>query len=162
MANIAVGLVVVVVSAAFGARIWVGTLANALLVGTFIDLLLEVGAVTELSESPLGVRVGLLFGGICVIGGGSGFYIGAALGAGPRDSLMLALSQRSGMRIGVVRAAIELTALGAGWVLGGTVGIGTVAIALLVGPSVELAFFILERSPLAAPAVPRAAASMEP
>ncbi|HEY8628247.1 MAG TPA: hypothetical protein VIN34_04440, partial [Candidatus Limnocylindria bacterium] len=77
-------------------------------------------------------------------------YIGASYGAGPRDTLMLVLSRRTGRRIGLVRAAIEAAALVAGFALGGTVGIGTIAFALLIGPSVEASFWLLARSPLVA------------
>ena len=90
--------------------------------------------------------------GILVIGVGSGFYIGAGMGAGPRDSLMLVLTRRTGIRIGVVRAGLESAVTVAGFALGGTVGIGTLAFAFGIGPSVELAFWLLERSPLADPA----------
>jgi uncharacterized protein len=149
-AIVVVGVIVLAAAAAFGARPGLGTVANAVLVGTFTDLLLRLDAVRDLSGSPLLARIGLLAGGIWVIGVASGFYIGAGLGAGPRDSLMLALSLRTRFRIGAVRAGLELSALAAGIALGGTFGVGTVAFALLVGPSVELAFFLLERSPLAA------------
>jgi uncharacterized protein len=88
--------------------------------------------------------------GLALFGVGSAFYIGAAYGAGPRDSLMLALSARTGARIGVVRAILEISVLVVGIALGGTFGIGTVAFALLIGPTIELSFAALWRSPLAA------------
>ena len=88
-ANVVVALGVLVVAWALGATIGPGTVANAVLIGLFVDLLLRVGALDQLSEEPLGVRVALMIGGILVIGVGSGFYIGAGMGAGPRDSLML-------------------------------------------------------------------------
>src|SRR5207244_1315153 len=110
-----------------------GTIANAVVIGVVIDGLVRVQAVRELAHAALGVRVGLLVGGIALFGVGSAFYIGAALGAGPRDSLMLVLSRRTGARIGAVRAALEACALAAGFALGGKVGIGTVAFALLIG-----------------------------
>ena len=91
----------------------------------------------------------LLAVGIALAGPGSAFYIGADLGAGPRDTLMLVGALRTGRRIGVVRAGIELTALVAGIALGGTFGVGTVAFALLVGPVVEAGFWVLARSRLA-------------
>ena len=91
----------------------------------------------------------LLACGIALAGPGSAFYIGADLGAGPRDTLMLVGAQRTGRRIGLVRAAIELGALVAGIVLGGTFGVGTVVYALSVGPVVEAGFWLLSRSPLA-------------
>lgn len=150
-ANIAVALVVLVVGLALKAPIGVGTVANAILIGAFIDLLLRIGALTQLSDQSLGVRIVLLFAGIGAVGLGSGFYIGASLGAGPRDSLMLVLADRSRFRIGLVRAGLEGCALVIGWVLGGTVGLGTVAFALLIGPAVEGSFWLLERVGLARP-----------
>jgi uncharacterized membrane protein YczE len=152
MANVAIALVVLVVAWALGARIGPGTVSNAVLIGLFVDGLLEVEAVAGLSEQALGVRIALMVAGILVIGVGSGFYIGAGLGAGPRDSLMLVLTRRTGIRLGVVRAGLEVAVTVAGFALGGTVGIGTLAFAFGIGPSVELAFWLLERSPLADPA----------
>jgi len=152
MANVAIALVVLVVAWALGARIGPGTVSNAVLIGLFVDGLLEVEAVARLSDQALGVRIALMVAGILVIGVGSGFYIGAGLGAGPRDSLMLVLTRRTGIRLGVVRAGLEVAVTVAGFALGGTVGIGTLAFAFGIGPSVELAFWLLERSPLADPA----------
>ncbi|HEX2303460.1 MAG TPA: hypothetical protein VHH57_07535 [Gaiella sp.] len=150
-ANIVVALVVLVVAWALGAQIGIGTVANAILIGVFVDLLLEVEAIERLSAEPLGTRVGLLVGAILVVGLGSGLYIGAALGAGPRDSLMLVGARRTGIRIGAVRAALELSAAAVGFALGGTVGVGTVAFAFGIGPAVELAFAALVRLGVAAP-----------
>ncbi len=94
------------------------------------------------------------------MGAGSGFYLGADLGAGPRDSLMVVGARRTPFRIGVVRAVLELSALAVGAALGGTVGIGTVVVAFGLGPVVELSLALLARSPLALDrhvAVPRTA-----
>jgi uncharacterized membrane protein YczE len=79
---------------------------------------------------------------------GTAFYIGAGLGAGPRDSLMLGIKHRVRFRIGVVRTVIEATALVLGFALGGTVGVGTLAFVLTIGPAVEASFGLLRRSPL--------------
>lgn len=147
-ANIAVALVVLVVARALGAHIGVGTAANAVLIGLLVDGLLGLDVVARLSEQPLGVRIGLMLAGIAVIGAGTGFYIGAGMGAGPRDSLMLVLTWRSGVRIGVVRGVLEASVTVVGFVLGGTVGVGTLAFVLGIGPSVEVAFWTLARSPL--------------
>jgi uncharacterized protein len=149
-ANIAVSLAAVFVAWRLGARIGVGTIANAVLVGGFVELLSSLQAVTALAQQSLGVRAALLAAGVALMGAGSGLYIGAAFGAGPRDSLMVVGARRTATRIGVVRAALELSALAAGAALGGTVGVGTIAFALGIGPAVELSFRLLERSPLAA------------
>jgi len=136
-ANIAVSLVIVVAARLLGARMGIGTLANALLVGGFVQALTSVPQIKDLAHDPLGVRIGLLAAGVALTGGGSGLYLAAALGAGPRDSLMVVGSDRLGRRIAVVRVGMELCALGIGVSLGGTIGAGTVAFALLIGRSIE-------------------------
>jgi uncharacterized membrane protein YczE len=151
-ANIAVSIVVVTIAWLLGARVGIGTLANAVLVGLFVVGLTSIGAVQQFAHDPLGVRIGLLAAGVILTGSGSGLYLAAALGAGPRDSLMVIGSERLSLRIAIVRAALELCALGIGIGLGGTFGVGTVAFALLVGPVVESSFALLARSPLAVPA----------
>ena len=148
-ANVVVGVVVLALAWALGGRIGYGTLANSVLVGAFIQLYLSFDAVTDLAHEPLWVRVLLLAGGIALTGPATAFYIGADLGAGPRDTLMLAATARSGVRVGIVRGVIEVGALLTGIALGGTFGVGTVAFALLIGPVVELSFSALARSPLA-------------
>ena len=148
VANILVGLAVMLVAWTLGSRIGFGTLANAVGIGLVIEALLTVDALGELPGWPLPARLALLLGGIGLVGVGSALYIGARLGAGPRDSLMLVGAARTGRRVGAVRAALEVSALAAGWALGGTVGVGTVAFALLIGPAIELSFNLLHRSPL--------------
>jgi uncharacterized protein len=156
-ANVMVALAVLVVAWRLGARIGPGTVANAILIGLFVDLLLRADAAGELAEAPLAGRIGMLVAGICLIGVGSALYIGASLGAGPRDSLMLVLSRRTGVRIGIVRALLESSVTLLGFALGGTVGVGTLAFAFGIGPAVELSFWLLLRSPLARREVPSAA-----
>jgi uncharacterized membrane protein YczE len=150
IASICVGVVVLSAAWLLGARIGVGTLANAVLVGGFIQALTAIGPVDRLSEASLGVRIGLLAVTMPLIGVGSALYLGAWLGAGPRDSLMVVGGERTGLRLGVVRAALELAVLGAGYALGGTIGVGTVLFALGVGPALEGGFWLLQRSPLSA------------
>ena len=150
-ANIVVGMIVVAVAWALGARIWIGTIANAVLVGVFIQGLTAIGWVDGLSEDSLAIRITLLVVAMPLYGIASALYLGAWFGAGPRDSLMLVGSRRTGVRVGVVRAVIEVAALAVGIALGGTFGIGTIAFAFLVGPVVESSFALLARSPLAMP-----------
>jgi uncharacterized membrane protein YczE len=148
-ANIAIAVVVLVVAWALGARIGPGTVANALLIGLFVDWLIAIDTIDALSETALAIRIVLMIAGILIIGIGTGFYVGAGMGAGPRDSLMLVTSRRSGVRIGITRATIEVAVTVLGFALGGTVGIGTLAFAFGIGPAVELSFWLLERSPIA-------------
>jgi uncharacterized membrane protein YczE len=122
------------------------------LVGTFIEVLTAIGPLDRLSESPLGVRILMLALSMALIGIGSALYLGAWLGAGPRDSLMVVGGERTGLRLGIVRGGLELLALAAGFALGGTVGVGTVVFALGVGPALEAGFWGLRRSGLAIPA----------
>jgi uncharacterized membrane protein YczE len=149
MANVAVALTVLVVAWALGGPPGLGTVANAVLIGAFIQGLLAFHAVVGLQHDPLAARVVLLAVGIALIGPASAFYIGADFGAGPRDTLMLVGARRTGRRIGLVRGTLEVCALAAGILLGGTFGIGTIAFALAVGPIVEGGFWLLEHSPLA-------------
>ncbi len=149
VANLVVSAAILTVAWALRAYIGLGTLLNALLIGTFVLLVTPLDAIASLSEEGLGVRVVLVALALPFFGVGSAFYIAAAMGAGPRDSLMLVTAKGLGIRIGAARTAIELLALGGGFALGGTVGIGTLVFALGVGPAVELSFWILARTPLA-------------
>jgi uncharacterized protein len=153
-AIIVVGVLVVGLAWALGARIGVGTVANAVLVGAFTQGLTAIAWVDGLSDRPLGVRITLLVVAMALFGIGSALYLGAWMGAGPRDSLMVVLGARSGLRLGLVRVGLELLALAGGFALGGKVGIGTVVFALTIGPALEAGFWLLRRSPVgvAAPA----------
>lgn len=116
----------------------VGTVANAVLVGLVLD-----GGLWLIPEvQHVGVRAAMLAGGIALCGIATGLYVGAGLGPGPRDGLMTGLAAR-GIPVAAARAVIELSALGLGWLLGGTVGVGTVAFALLIGPVVHWALPLL-------------------
>jgi len=152
IANVVIAVVVLLVAWSLGGRPGIGTVANAVLIGSIIQGLTSIHALTALSHDGLPVRIPLLVAGIWLIGPATAFYIGADLGAGPRDTLMLVGAHRTRLRIGVVRATIELGALAAGIALGGTFGVGTVAFALLIGPVIESSFALLARSPLAVPA----------
>jgi uncharacterized membrane protein YczE len=147
-ANVAVAVAVLLLAWALGSAPGIGTFANALLVGGFVALLEPTHAVQSLGDGTLARRIALLAAGLVCFGVGTAFYIGAGVGAGPRDSLMLVGARRSGWRVGLVRAALESTALLIGFALGGKVGVGTVVFALLIGPSVETSFFLAGRSGL--------------
>jgi uncharacterized membrane protein YczE len=153
VAGIAVGVVVLAAAVALGdVVLGLGTVLNAVLIGLFIDGLLLLDVVPQPEALP--ARLGLDVAGVLVVGLGTAVYIGGAMGAGPRDSFMLAVARRLGLRVGTARTLIELGALACGAALGGTVGVGTLVFALGVGPAVELAFHLLGRSPLTAvPAV---------
>jgi uncharacterized protein len=152
-ANLVVSVVVVAIAAVARARIGLGTVLNAVLIGTFVIALTAIDAVDELADSSAAGRIALMLVALPLFGVGSALYIAPDLGAGPRDSLMLVLSKRLGVRIGVSRTGLELLVLVLGWALGGTLGIGTLIFALGIGPSVEASFRMLARTPLVAPAV---------
>jgi uncharacterized membrane protein YczE len=107
----------------------IGTLSNAILIGLVIDAMLA----TVPPVHGLGVRVTVMCAGVVLNGIATGAYIGAGLGPGPRDGLMTGLAAR-GHSIRLVRTGIEITVLLSGWLLGGTVGLGTVVYALGIGP----------------------------
>ena len=111
-----------------------GTVANVVVVGLASDL----GLALLPAPGALALRIALLVGGIAVNGLATALYIGAQLGPGPRDGLMTGIARRFGWSIRVVRTLIELTALGIGFLLGGAVGIGTIAYALAIGPLAQL------------------------
>lgn len=119
-----------------GQRVGLGTIANAVVIGLSIDAVLAI--LGPVSERPA-VRVLEVALTIVLVGVGSGLYLTARLGPGTRDGLMTGLAQRTGRSIRATRVALELTACAAGASLGGTVGPGTIAFALLVGPAVQLA-----------------------
>ena len=154
LANVAVGVVVLLIAWLLGSPPGVGTITNAVLVGAFVALLEPTHVVQSLGATALPGRVALLAVGLACFGIGTTLYIGAGVGAGPRDSLMLVGSRRTGFRVGIVRAALESSALLVGFALGGHVGIGTVVFALLIGPSVEASFFLVDRFGLSSVQVP--------
>ncbi len=139
-AVILVGVVLVVVTTAAGLRPGPGTITNMLLIGAFIDVLLALDIASGASTWPYWAKVVLTLAGIVLVGLGTALYIGAGLGAGPRDGLMVLVATRARMRVGVARALVEGTAFVAGALLGGSVGLGTVLFALGIGPAVDVWF----------------------
>lgn len=127
---IAVSFVVLLLWVPLRERPGVGTIANALLVGVFVDLTLLV--VPDAEGWP--ARVALLLLGVGLNGVATALYIGARLGPGPRDGLMTGLVRRSGRSVRLVRTLIEASVLVTGWLLGGTVGVGTLLYAVAIGP----------------------------
>ncbi len=112
-----------------------GTIANAVVIGLGID-----ATVALLPAEPAELlRWALMGGGVALVALGSGLYLTAALGPGPRDGLMTGFHRRIGASLRLVRVTIELSVLVAGYLLGGTIGIGTVVFALAIGPGVQLA-----------------------
>ena len=150
VANVVVGVFVLVAAWALGAKIGPATVANSVFVGLFIQGLTAIPAVDGLSDHGLAARIALLTAAMPLYGIASALYLGAWLGAGPRDSLMVVVGARTHARLGLVRAGIEVMALAAGFALGGKVGIGTIVFALTIGPALEAGFWVLRRSPVGA------------
>jgi uncharacterized membrane protein YczE len=130
----------------------VGTVLNVLLIGPSA----EVGLWLIPAQTELWAQILLFAGGLTLLAVATGLYIGARFGPGPRDGLMTGIHRRFGVRIWVVRTTIEVIVLAIGWVLGGTVGLGTVAFALLIGPmvGVMLPWLRVPDAPAARPSQP--------
>lgn len=129
-----IGLVVLILWIPLRQKPGVGTVLNVLLVGPSA----EVGLAVIPQQTVLWVQILLFTGGLLLLAVATGLYIGARMGPGPRDGLMTGMHRRWGWPIWAVRTGIEVSVLAIGWVLGGTVGVGTVAFALFVGPLVNL------------------------
>jgi uncharacterized membrane protein YczE len=142
--GILIGIVVLLLWIPLKEKFGIGTVLNVFIIGIVIDLTLWMAP--EIVEN-LAVRWMLLIGGILLVAVGSGFYIGAGLGPGPRDGLMTGIARR-GVNIGLARFGIEITVLVIGWMLGGTVGIGTVLFAFGMGPLIAVFLPLLSASPL--------------
>ena len=139
--GMSIGLVVIIVSFLV-LLLWIplrqwpgfGTLCNAILVGVFAD----IGLALIPAVSQLFGQVAMLGGAVLLNGIASACYIGARFGPGARDGLMTGLARRTGWSVRLSRTLIEVTVLAIGWVLGGSVGVGTVVYALAIGPLVQL------------------------
>lgn len=115
-------------------RIGIGTIANAIVIGLTLDLALLV---LPDQLDVLVVRWISMLLGVLLVAIGSGFYIGAGLGPGPRDGLMTGITRATGYPLWLVRGVLEVGVLIIGWVLGGTVGAGTLVFAFGIGPLVQ-------------------------
>src|SRR4051812_15838138 len=116
-----------------------GSICNAVLIGVALDATLALLP----DHASLAARACMIPAGIALVSLGSGLYLTTRLGPGPRDGLMTGIHRNTGLSLRVVRAGIEATAVIAGYLLGGTVGLGTVAFAILIGPGVQAAVHAL-------------------
>jgi len=119
-----------------------GTLANILIIAAAIDFGLSIFP----EQESLAIRYIYVFVGIVLVGIGSAFYITCGLGPGPRDGWMTAVHNRTGVRVGRVRLGIEIFVLTLGWLLGGTLGIGTALFAIAIGQSVAIWLGVVART----------------
>jgi uncharacterized membrane protein YczE len=143
-----IGVVVLLLWIPIRQKPGVGTVLNVLLIGPSAQFGLWL-----IPQQTVPWAQGLVYAaGLILLAIATGLYIGARLGPGPRDGLMTGLHRRTGLRIWIVRTGIEVTVLAIGWVLGGQVGIGTLAFALLIGPMINLTLPVLTVPGGAAPA----------
>jgi uncharacterized membrane protein YczE len=153
---IAVGAVALLAWIPLRQRPGLGTVSNVVVIGLVMDRALAVLP----APSPLPVRAALLVGGIVLNGVATGAYIGAGLGPGPRDGLMTGLARRTGRSIRLVRTAIEVVVVAAGWALGGVFGVGTLLYAVAIGPLAQLFLPLFTPGRRRASAVPARAAAV--
>ena len=142
--SILVGLVVLLGALALKERIGWGTLGNILFIGPWEDLFLWL---IPPAHDNLVLQLMMLLSAALLMGMASAIYIGVDAGAGPRDSLMLAVKRISGWSLRRARATIEIFVVLAGWLLGGPLGFGTVIFALVIGPAVQWGFKIFKVEP---------------
>lgn len=139
--SILTGLLICVLVVLAGEKLGLGTILNMVLIGVFMDRILAMGIVPRMGSFLPGVF--MMFAGLFTISLASFFYIGSGFGAGPRDSLMVALQRKTGLAVGVCRGIVEGSAVLSGWLLGGPVGLGTVIAALGIGFCIQLVFRFL-------------------
>jgi len=125
-------------------RVGWGTLANILSIGPWLNLWLEL---ISTPKNNLVLQIGMFLLGVLVQGIATAVYIGVDAGAGPRDSLMLAVHRITKVSVRVARGSIEIIVVTIGWILGGPAGWGTLAFALLIGPAVQWAFKVFNVHP---------------
>jgi len=142
--SIIVGFVVLLGALALREKIGWGTISNILFIGLWEDMFL--GMIPSV-ESNIVLQALMLLAAILTMGIASAVYIGVDAGAGPRDSLMLAVHRTTKLSIRLGRAIIEIIVVAVGWMLGGPLGIGTVIFALLIGPAVQWAFKLFNVQP---------------
>jgi uncharacterized membrane protein YczE len=138
-----IGILVLLLWIPLHQRPGLGTVTMVFVVGTSMDVTLA--CLPELNA--LFLRLCVMTGGIVIIGVGTGFYLGSALGPGPRDGLMTGLHRVTGQSLALTRGVVEFSVLAMGAALGGTIGVGTVVYAVLIGPVVNRSVSILSRVP---------------
>jgi uncharacterized membrane protein YczE len=139
--SILTGLLICVLVVLAGERLGLGTILNMVLIGVFMDRILALGVIPRMAGFLPGLF--MMFAGLFIISFASYFYIGSGFGAGPRDSLMVALERKTGLAVGLCRGIVEGSAVLAGWILGGPVGLGTVLAAFGIGFCIQAAFRLL-------------------
>lgn len=137
-ASIAVGVVIVIITSILGIKAGLGTIANMIVIGCFIDILIYSKVIPVCNNLFTGIL--MMIGSLFMSAIGSYLYIGCEMGCGPRDGLMIALVKLTGKPVSIIRFCIEAGALIIGWMLGGFVGIGTLITALGIGYCVQIIY----------------------
>lgn len=135
-----VGLIIIVIDAIMGEGIGFATMGNVFLIGMFLDMFESMNIIPyadNLFSGIIMMIIGMILAAIATV-----LYLKPALGSGPRDGLMLAINKRTSKSVGTIRAIIEISALIVGWILGGSVGIGTIISGLGVGYFIQIGFKI--------------------
>ncbi len=134
VASAVVGVVVLLAWIPLRNKPGIGTVANVIVIAVTVD----AGLAVLVAPESVPARTAMMLGAVLLNAVATVLYVGAGLGPGPRDGLMTGLVGRTGLSVRLVRTAIEATVLGAGWLLGGSVGVGTVIYAFGIGPMVQL------------------------
>ncbi|MGJ7919100.1 YczE/YyaS/YitT family protein [Neobacillus sp. LXY-4] len=140
--SIIAGVIIGIITILLGEKLGLGTILNMVLIGVFLDVLIAFSIIPIASNFIIGILMMIV--GLFIIALASYFYIGSAFGAGPRDSLMVVLTRKTGLPVGVCRGTIELLAVFIGWKLGGMVGVGTIISAFVIGFCVQVTFKLLK------------------
>ncbi len=141
-ASIIVGFIFVILDWILGEKLGIGTICNMLFIGIFMDVLMLNNLIPVVNN--IFAQFLMLALGMFVIGIGTYFYIGAGLGSGPRDGLMVALTKKLKKSVRFIRNSIELTVLVIGYILSGTVGVGTLIMVIGLGYFVQFAFTLFK------------------
>jgi len=143
--SIMVGLAICVICIALGEKLGLGTLCNMIFIGLFMNLLLGLEVFPNLSNFYLGIVQ--MIGGLFVIAIASFYYISSGFGAGPRDSLMVVLTKKTQLSVGVCRSGLEIVVVIIGALLGGSFGIGTILAAFIIGFCIQITFKMFRFDP---------------
>jgi uncharacterized membrane protein YczE len=144
IANVAVGLVVMLCWVPFRQKPGIGTALNIAMIGPCANLFLAILPHPQL----LAWRIGYMMTGMPLLAFGTALYLSSNLGPGPRDGLMLSLTRRFGLSVRLARTLIECSAFLGGWLMGGDFGLGSLYFALAIGPSLQGFILLLQRAGL--------------
>lgn len=141
-ASVITGLFIGIIALLLGEKIGIGTIVNMIFIGIFIDILMKFSVIPKNDNINIGILMMII--GLFIIALATFFYITSAFGAGPRDSLVVAITRKTKLPIGLCRGIIEVLALLIGWKLGGKLGLGTVLSAGAIGVCIQIVFKVLK------------------